>query len=414
MSQLQILKSSGGGGSGNVLTLTANSGGAVGPDGGGNINTVGDGTTINGVGNPGTNTITFSITGIIPDSFPTDSGTAIPSAGVLNILGGSGITTSASGNTITIDASGGGGITTIDGDTGSATGATVTLDANTNSGSTVLFDASGSTVSLKVSDASGNTFIGAGAGNPATTANQALAVGANCLPAITSGNYNTAIGQNTLVACQDGEGNVGIGTDALFSNISGDYNFGMGFLSLFNLSSGDKNICIGRQTGINYVTTESFNICIGDDVGGTAAESGVVRIGNIANQTSCFIQGIAGVTVSNDDAVLIDTTTGQLGTVSSSRRYKENIVDMDSSSDPIYNLRPVTFSYKKDQCHKQKYGLIAEEVHETMPNLVTYNLEGNPESVRYHDLPSLLLNEIQKLNKRVKNLEDQLYAAHQK
>lgn len=43
-----------------VETLTGNSGGAVGPDGSDNINVVGDGTTINVVGNPGTNTLTIS------------------------------------------------------------------------------------------------------------------------------------------------------------------------------------------------------------------------------------------------------------------------------------------------------------------------------------------------------------------
>lgn len=58
MSQAGSLTGSGGGG-GTLNTLTANSGGAVSPTGV-NINVVGDGTTIDIVGNPGTSTLTVS------------------------------------------------------------------------------------------------------------------------------------------------------------------------------------------------------------------------------------------------------------------------------------------------------------------------------------------------------------------
>lgn len=87
-------------GSNGILTLTGNSGGAVGPILG-NVNILGSG-TITVVGSPGTNTLTITPSGTLANSFPTDSGTAIPVAGVLNVLGGSGITTSGSGNTITV------------------------------------------------------------------------------------------------------------------------------------------------------------------------------------------------------------------------------------------------------------------------------------------------------------------------
>jgi hypothetical protein len=61
MSQSGILTTSGGG-SGDVSTLTGNAGGAVGPNGAGNINIVGTG-SVTITGSPGTNTLTVSISG---------------------------------------------------------------------------------------------------------------------------------------------------------------------------------------------------------------------------------------------------------------------------------------------------------------------------------------------------------------
>ncbi len=87
---------------GDLSTLTGNSGGPVSPSGA-NINLVGDGTTVNVVGNPSTNTLTISATGGMSNSFPTDSGTATPSAGVLNINGDPNITTTGSSNTVHVD-----------------------------------------------------------------------------------------------------------------------------------------------------------------------------------------------------------------------------------------------------------------------------------------------------------------------
>lgn len=90
---------------GYVQTLTGNTGGAVGPTAG-NINVVGDGSTITVAGNPGTSTLTISLSGTIADSFPTDAGTATPSGGVLNIFGGTAgrnINTTGSGDTVHVE-----------------------------------------------------------------------------------------------------------------------------------------------------------------------------------------------------------------------------------------------------------------------------------------------------------------------
>ncbi len=57
-------------------------------------------------------------------------------------------------------------------------------------------------------------------------------------------------------------------------------------------------------------------------------------------------------------------------------------------------LRPVTFRYKQaqdDGAHPLQYGLIAEEVAEMFPDLAVFNKDGQPETVKYHLLPSFLL-----------------------
>ena len=93
---------------------------------------------------------------------------------------------------------------------------------------------------------------------------------------------------------------------------------------------------------------------------------------------------------------------GQLGTVSSSRRYKFDIADMAKATEGLMQLRPVTFRYLAhgDNAPLQ-YGLIAEEVAEVYPELVTRNKDGEVEAVMYQFLAPMLLNEVQKQRQKI-------------
>lgn len=124
------------------------------------------------------------------------------------------------------------------------------------------------------------------------------------------------------------------------------------------------------------------------------------------NPLACM-RGGRGVTTDVNDAiaVLVDSA-GQFSTISSSRIYKENITDMRSQSEALLSLRPVTFNYKKDERKLKQYGLIAEEVAEHIPELVIYNASGQAETVKYHVLIPMLLNEIQRMHERLIALED--------
>jgi hypothetical protein len=87
---------------------------------------------------------------------------------------------------------------------------------------------------------------------------------------------------------------------------------------------------------------------------------------------------------------------GRLGIQASSARYKRDIRDMGEASERLMKLRPVTFRYKDDPAGTLQYGLVAEEVARVYPELVTYGDDGKAQSVAYHLLPAMLLNQMQK------------------
>jgi len=72
---------------------------------------------------------------------------------------------------------------------------------------------------------------------------------------------------------------------------------------------------------------------------------------------------------------------------------------MGDSSSALMKLRPVTFLYKAEYDKGQRtlqYGLIAEEVAAVYPDLVAYDPEGKPYTIKYQYLTTMLLNEVQK------------------
>ena len=142
-----------------------------------------------------------------------------------------------------------------------------------------------------------------------------------------------------------------------------------------------------------------------------------MRIGSV-KQTSTFISGIRGVTTTNANAVpVVVDSAGQLGTVSSSRRFKDDVKPMDSASEAIESLRPVTFHYKSDKQNTPQFGLIAEEVAKVNPDLVVRNEDGEIYTVRYDAVNAMLLNEFLKEHRRAEEQSkafEAKFAAQQK
>jgi hypothetical protein len=227
------------------------------------------------------------------------------------------------------------------------------------------------------------------------------AFGSSALGANTAGYANSALGQAALIHNTTGGRNSAVGRAALWNNTTGIWNSAFGTGALRFNTTGSNNIAIGVYAGADQ-TTGSDNIYLAH--AGVAAESGQIRIGTVGTHVQAHVAGIHGRTSAGGIAVLVNAS-GVLGTTTSSARFKEEVRDMGGDSDLLMQLRPVTFRYREDAVGAEdsrvpQYGLIAEEVAEVAPELVAPDLEGRPYSVKYHELPALLLNELQQAERR--------------
>jgi Chaperone of endosialidase len=293
-----------------------------------------------------------------------------------------------------------------------------TADQNTATGAGAL---------LSNSTGEGNTANGAFSLFGNTIGNQNTATGISALQGNIGGENNTAIGTAALFSNTAGNSNTALGAGALFSNIADDNtatgfqalfsnttgffntasgegalaentqgsgNTALGYFALHNNTTGGGNIAIGVGSGTN-LSAGNNNIYIGNV--GAVSDSNTTRIGFAKTTQKAFIDGIRGVTTGFNDAVnVVIDSAGQLGTISSSRRFKKEIRPMANASEAILGLKPVTFHYKSDARGTPQFGLIAEEVAAVDPDLVVRDQDGEIYTVRYDAVNAMLLNEFLK------------------
>jgi hypothetical protein len=268
-----------------------------------------------------------------------------------------------------------------------------------------------------------NTAIGTKALRDNTFGSENTATGEEALRLNQTGSENTANGFEALFSNITGNQNAAFGFQALFSNITADQNTALGYVALSSNTTGQYNTAIGHAALTNNVHG-SGNIALGEGAGGfvlgdsnidigslgSNTDNGVIRIGGI-NNVETHISGIWTRTTSGGALPVVVDNFNQLGTISSSRRYKEDISDMSEASADLMRLRPVTFRYKKPYADGSKpidYGLIAEEVAEVYPDLVVRGKDGEIESVQYQKLTPMLLNEVQRQQREIEALKAQL------
>ena len=240
------------------------------------------------------------------------------------------------------------------------------------------------------------------------------ASGVNALWANSTGTFNTASGDAALYS-NNGYGNTASGASALYGNTTGSYNTASGLSALYYNTTGDENTASG-DSALSSNTTGSYNIALGFfagsnltvgsdniDIGntGVAGESNTIRIGTTNTQTAAYMAGIWGGSPGGSLSPVYVNSSGQLSAQASSRRFKKDIADMDTASEALLSLKPVTFHYKSDNTGTPQFGLIAEEVAKVNPDLVVRDKNGEIYTVRYDAVNAMLLNEFLKEHHKV-------------
>ena len=100
------------------------------------------------------------------------------------------------------------------------------------------------------------------------------------------------------------------------------------------------------------------------------------------------------------------TVTATCFVETSSQRFKCCIQPLFSTDQVIKDLNPVRFRWiDQNKGTHEEYGLIAEEVHKVLPEVVKLDQEGLPEGVSYTKLVPILIKAVQELQARVEQLE---------
>jgi len=185
-----------------------------------------------------------------------------------------------------------------------------------------------------------------------------------------SGDYSTAIGDNTTAT---GTASTAIGSYTL---ASGYRSTAMGD----GTSSTDyASLTIGRYNSVNKTLTAGGNATL-FDIDNAAF---VIGNGTLWNATSD-----AFVVYFNGNATL----AGDL-TINSDERLKDNIQPLGSTLNKLHQIEGKTYSFKKDEEHTPKIGVLAQEVQLVFPELVTEGADGIL-SVNYQGLVPVLINAI--------------------
>ena len=216
------------------------------------------------------------------------------------------------------------------------------------------------------------------------------------------------------------------GTSYIGNAQAGSYDLNKyGYLGVYSYSS-DNYLSLAAQTGTDlYLHTPEDLWIVADQIkapdGAVGApiysfssdpNTGVYQyaddqIGFAAGGGAYFVVTTSGpyavLAVGSGTPVEI-SGSGQLLKDTSSIRYKDNVQDLVVDSSQIDQLRPVKFKFKGQD--RLQTGLIAEEVNEIYPELINYDTEGRPESIKYNGLSVMLLAEVKKLQQELKKLKE--------
>jgi hypothetical protein len=275
----------------------------------------------------------------------------------------------------------------------------------------------GSTAMLTNTTGSYNTGLGDGALQTNSTGSNNTAVGDGALQYSTS-NDNTAVGNNTAMSTSTGGYNTVVGQIAMQTNTTGSHNTVLGYaVASVTLDGGSNNVLIGTTADIETATAGTSNtiqigagsrcvICItGTGTPRTAAETyhGSIAFPEVTTGTNADF-----VCMSAGNVVTLQTTACTI----SSRRFKEDIVDMQGSAMPALDKMEVASFKLKDTNNKdpnarsKQIGLIAENIAQVAPECAVYeNDMKTPKSYRQECVIALLVKAVQEQQQEIAALK---------
>ena len=267
-----------------------------------------------------------------------------------------------------------------------------------------------------MTNAFNNTAIGAFSQTSNLTGSSNTSVGVGALQS-NLGSESTAVGSNALVAQTTGTDNCAFGSDSLRSVVTTIRNCAFGWRAGYDCI-GSENTLFGSQAGYS-IQTGSNNVCIGYASGvNLTSGSNNIYINLPSNDpsetTTCKIASIRGETTYAADAVnVVIDSTGTLGTVSSTRNTKSNIIPLDEEDnhEKLLRLQPRRFDVNNKsniKAEHQSFGLVYDEVENNYDDLLAKNPDGSPHTLYYQHIPIMLLAEVQRLNKINVKLEERL------
>lgn len=242
-----------------------------------------------------------------------------------------------------------------------------------------------------------------------TTGNGNSAFGQYSLFCNTTGSNNTGFGTQALLVNTTGSGNIGIGYLSLSDNTTGSVNSAVGGYSLYSNTIGNYNTAFGNQSFYNN-TTGNYNTAIGFQSLNTSTT------GN--NNTGIGYSAVVPNITGSNQVRIGNTSITYAGiqvawTITSDRRWKQNILSSNLGLGFISKLNPVSYTRINDESGKTEYGLIAQDVEEVLKEegvnnsgMLTVTDEGMYE-LRYNDLLAPMIKAIQELNAKCDSLQNE-------
>ena len=229
-----------------------------------------------------------------------------------------------------------------------------------------------------------------------------------------------ATGEGSVILAGAGTSHVASGTGSvILGGWSGSYNAaGSGSVVAGQSTSAEaaNSFVIGANCSSKTTAAESF---VGGREGEAGGRASFVWAGNNSGNNTISDSDVDGKVIFNADGgfeILADDSSpdplldvkGKIQTTeavatSSSARYKQNIRPFNSADSEVLDIHPKLYELK--ETGETDVGLIAEEVHEILPEIVYYNDNQQPEGIHYSRVGMFLAPEVSENRDRIEAVE---------